>query len=421
MTTTELSAPPQSRLRRAWSGVWRLVVAVVLGFFIFALQYAPVFDMDPTTPGAEVFDGFIFLDLMLGLVCFILYPFRHRAPRTITALLLGFGAFSSLGSVAAMMALMSLATRRRWGEIALASVLFAGVGILAEAVLPLMPGEEPLQPWWLLPLLVVVFTAVLVLTGMYIGGRRQLHRSLEAELASNRRSQQAQLEQARANERTRIAREMHDVLAHRLSLVALHAGALEYRTDLSPEQVAEAAGIVRANAHLAVSELREVLGVLRDPQALSVEPNSTTPPPTLEQLGALLAESREAGTPTVLEGITAEAAELQGLNEMSSRTVFRVVQEGLTNARKHAPGQTVHVRLAGAPGGRLTVSLRNATIDGARTLVPGTGAAGPDAAPASGMGLTGLSERVRLAGGSLRAADDGAGHFVLEAWVPWNR
>lgn len=375
VTTTEFFSARQSRLRRAWSGIWRLLVAVVVGFFIFAFLYSPVLDMDPTAAGTEVFAGLIFLDLLLGLVCFILYPFRHRAPRTMTILLVVFGAFSALGSVAAMMALISLATRRRWGEIALASALFAGSAILAEAVLPLMPGEEPLQPWWLLPLLVVVFTAVLVLTGMYIGGRRQLHRSLEAELASNRRSQQAQLEQARANERTRIAREMHDVLAHRLSLVALHAGALEYRTDLSPEQVAEAAGIVRANAHLAVSELREVLGVLRDPQALSMEPNSTTPPPTLAQLGALLAESREAGTPTILEGNPPAATELEALDELSSRTVFRVLQEGLTNARKHAPGQTVHVRLAGDPGGRLTVSLSNATTDGPRALVPETGAA----------------------------------------------
>lgn len=421
MTTTEHSSPQQSRLRRAWSGVWRLVVAVVLGFLIFALLYTPVFELDPTAAGAEDFDGFIFLDLLLGVLCFILYPFRHRAPRTITALLVVFGAFSALGSVAAMMALISLATRRRWGEITVASVLFAGSALIAEAWLPLMPGEEPLEPWWPLPLLVVVFTAALVLTGMYIGGRRQLRRSLEAELVGNRRTQQAQLDQARANERTSIAREMHDVLAHRLSLVALHAGALEYRTDLPPEQVSEAAGVIRANAHLAVSELREVLGVLRDPGTASSEPNSTTPPPTLGRLEALLAESRDAGTPTVLEGPPPSTAELEGLDDTSSRTVFRVLQEGLTNARKHAPAQTVYVRLAGRAGGRLTVSLRNAVTDRTRALVPDTGAAGPGAAPASGMGLTGLSERVRLAGGSLTAAEDGEGHFVLEAWVPWNR
>ncbi len=421
VTTTELSSPQQSRLRRAWSGIWRLMVAVVLGLIGFIVAYSPVFEMDPSGPAAEAFTGFIFLDLLLGLACFILYPFRHSAPRTITILLVVFGAFSALGSAAAMMALISLATRRRWGEITIISVLFMGTSLLVETTTPLMPGEEPLEPWWLLVLLVVVFTAVLVLIGMYIGGRRQLRRSLEAELASNQRSQHAQLEQARANERTRIAREMHDVLAHRLSLVALHAGALEYRTDLPPEQVSEAAGVIRANAHLAVSELREVLGVLRDPATASSEPNSSTPPPTLGRLEALLAESREAGTPIVMEGNPPGPAELEALDDTSSRTVFRVLQEGLTNARKHAPSKTVHVRLAGSAGGRLTVSLRNAVTDRTRALVPDTGAAGLGAAPASGMGLTGLSERVRLAGGSLTAADDGEGHFELEAWVPWNR
>lgn len=421
MTTAELPAPPQSRLRRAWSGTWRLVVAVLLGIVAFAVVYAPVFELDPSGPAGETFGVLIFVDLVLGLLCFLLYPFRHRAPRTLTVLLVVFASFSTLGSAAAMLALVSLATRRRWAEIIIVSVLFMGASFLVETSMPLLPGEEPLEPWWLVVLFVVIFTAVLVLTGMYIGGRRQLRAALEAELASNRRSQDAQLEQARANERTRIAREMHDVLAHRLSLVALHAGALEYRTDLPAEQVSEAAGVIRANAHLAVSELREVLGVLRDPATVSNEPNSTTPPPTLGRLEALLTENREAGTPTVLEGNPPGATELEALDETSSRTVFRVLQEGLTNARKHAPAQTVYVRLAGNPGGRLTVSLRNGLTDRTRALVPDVKATGPSAAPASGMGLTGLSERVRLAGGSLSAADDGEGHFVVEAWVPWNR
>ncbi|MDN6299841.1 MAG: histidine kinase [Micrococcaceae bacterium] len=422
MTTTELSAPERSRLRRAWSGVWRMLVVVFFGLVGFIVVYATVFELDPSGPAGAAFTGFILLDLLMGLACFLLYPFRHRAPRTITALLVVFGAFSALGSVAAMMGIVSLATRRRWGEITFVSVLFLTSSLVAESVMPVLPDEEA-APWWILALLGTVFTAVLVLTGMYIGGRRQLRAALEAELASNRRSQDAQLEQARANERTRIAREMHDVLAHRLSLVALHAGALEYRTDLPAEQVSEAAGVIRANAHLAVSELREVLGVLRDPGTASSEPNSTTPPPTLGRLEALLAESREAGTPTVLEGNPPSATELEGLDDTSSRTVFRVLQEGLTNARKHAPARTVYVRLAGSPGGRLTVSLRNGLTDRTRALVPELAAAGPGSAPApaSGLGLTGLTERVRLAGGSLSAAEDGDGHFVVEAWVPWNR
>lgn len=415
MSTPEIPVTDGTRLRRAWGGTWRLLVVVVSGVLGFTITYGMATEgVDPAGPGSDALAVRMGLDALLGLGALILYPFRHRAPLVITTVIVLCAAASTLGAGAACLAIVSLSTRRRWQEISVIATLSVATGMAVEYLLPL---EGPQEPWWLLLLLGVGFTAVLVLTGMYIGGRRQLRHAMQAEIEGNLRTHQAQLEQARATERTRIAREMHDVLAHRLSLVALHAGALEYRTDLPREQISETAGIVRANAHLAVNELREVLGVLRDPQATAEHSHATAPPPTLAQLQQLLAESRGAGTPVVLDAGLPDPDLLETVEETASRALYRAIQEGLTNARKHGPGQTVHLRLAGTPDGELTVSLRNAIPARGHSPEPGT----PPALPASGMGLTGLTERLRLVGGTLATGTDAAGQFVLEAQVPWNR
>jgi signal transduction histidine kinase len=210
---------------------------------------------------------------------------------------------------------------------------------------------------------------------------------------------------ARDAERSRIAREMHDVLAHRISLVALHAGALLYRDDFSRAQTAETAQTIHANAQLALTELREVLGVLRAGHgAQDIE----RPQPTLAELPALLADAREAGTDVRLEAAMPDhARDLSQVPETLSRTAFRIVQEALTNARKHAPGQRVGVRLAGAPGAGLDLEVRNpAGVEVGLAL------------PSAGVGLVGLTERAELAGGALDYGVLG-GSFVVKARLPW--
>jgi signal transduction histidine kinase len=141
---------------------------------------------------------------------------------------------------------------------------------------------------------------------------------------------------------------MHDVLGHRLSLLSVHAGALEFRPDASPEEIARAAKVIRENAHLALQDLREVIGVLRAPVG-------ELPQPTLADLRQLVAESGRAGMRVGLR------EELGGATvpDLVGRTAYRTVQEGLTNARKHAPGAEVVVRLAGSPGEGLTVEVGN--------------------------------------------------------------
>jgi signal transduction histidine kinase len=205
----------------------------------------------------------------------------------------------------------------------------------------------------------VVVQGAAVGWGLFIHYRRQLVLSLRDRAV--RAEAEAQLRAAQAQQRARdeIAREMHDVLGHRLSLLSVHAGALEFRPDASPEEIAGAATVIRENAHLALQDLREVIGALRAPVG-------ELPQPTLADIAPLVAESGRAGMRVGLGEETSGA-----VPELVGRTAYRVVQEGLTNARKHAPGAAVAVRLAGAPGQGLTVEVANEAPD------PGSGS-GPD-------------------------------------------
>ena len=129
---------------------------------------------------------------------------------------------------------------------------------------------------------------------------------------------------------------MHDVLAHRLTLLSVHAGALEFRPDAPPAEVARAAGVIRDSAHEALQDLRQIIGVLRSPG----EGADDRPQPTLATLDALVAESREAGMKVVLDSRVPDAS---GVPAATGRNAYRIAQEALTNARKHAPGAEVTV------------------------------------------------------------------------------
>ncbi len=236
------------------------------------------------------------------------------------------------------------------------------------------------------------------------GALARSHRRLVGSLRERARRAEAEqgrrVAEARAAERRSLAREMHDVLAHRLSLVATHAGALEYRPDSSPERLARAAGVVREGVHQALDELRQVIGLLREDD----ESEDPRPQPTLEDLRGLLHEAREAGQAVALR----DEADDAPLPPTTARTAVRVLQEALTNARKHAAGLPVEVDLGGRAGAELVIEVRNPLPE-------------PDSAPAvpgSGLGLVGLTERVRLAGGRLDHGGDGR-RFRLAARLPW--
>jgi signal transduction histidine kinase len=186
--------------------------------------------------------------------------------------------------------------------------------------------------------------------------------------------------------------------------VAAAVGATGIAAQLIGYQLANAAGVIRASVHQALSELRDVIAVLRDTE--SETDWSEHPQPVLADLPGLIEEASSAGTHIQLDNRVRDSAEPPAA---VGRTAYRVVQEGLTNARKHAAGQPVRVILSGAAGAQLTIEMSNP--------VPASPAAAP-VAPGSGTGLVGLSERVQLAGGELEH-QLASGEFRMRAWIPW--
>jgi signal transduction histidine kinase len=243
-------------------------------------------------------------------------------------------------------------------------------------------------------LLSVLITLFVIPWGLFTRAQRDLLRGANERARAAEAEQRAHVEQAREAERRRIAGEMHDVLAHRLSLLSVHAGALEFRPDAPPEEIAEAAGVIRANARDALQELREVIGVLRS-DADGVVP----PQPTLDAIPSLIEESRAAGMK-----VSAQVG-VAGGDVLLGRTAYRVVQEGLTNARKHAPAAAVEVSVQAAEDLVVEVVSRRSALR--VESEPG------------GSGLIGLAERVELVGGALEHGLNPRGDFVLRATLPW--
>ncbi len=340
----------------------------------------------------ELGSGLLALDVAVGLVSCALVPVLWRRPVAGALAVSALAVLSPSATPAATLAVLYVAQRLplRW------AVGVALAGIAAHALLGAWrPAGGLSYPWWLL--LMAVAYAALIGWGALLKSRRELLMSLRERAVRAEAERDLRVAEARMHERTRIAREMHDVLAHRLSLVATYAGALEYRPDLCAQQLSQAAGVVRAGVHQALAELRDVIGVLRDPLA----DDDDRPQPVLADVPRLVQESRDAGAAVALD----DQAGAQ-VPTAIGRTAYRVVQEGLTNARKHAPGQPVRITMAGQPGGRLVIDIRNPT--GTASTMPG-----------AGTGLIGLTERVRLSGGQLAHDLAGTGEFRLHVWLPW--
>lgn len=335
------------------------------------------------------------LDLPVGLIALTLVPLMLRRPVTAALVLAALAVVSPLAAPVGPTAVLQVAQRRRFG-VALTMGAVGAAGHIARYTW--RPLDSMSFLWW--SGLVIAAHAALVGWGAWWQARIDLVASLRERAVRAEAEQGRRVAEARAFERRQMAAEMHDVLAHRLSLLATYAGALEYRPDASPEQLASAAGVVRSGVHDALDELRQVITVLRD----DVTDEGDRPQPRLADIPALVAESRAVGVDVVLHGPTWDDEPSGAV----ARAAYRVVQEGLTNARRHAPGFAVEVRVDGVPGEQLVLEVCNP--------VPPFGSAGE--AMGSGTGLVGLTERVHLAGGRLdHATKDGT--FSLKAWLPW--
>jgi signal transduction histidine kinase len=396
--TVEPDRPAPRRSTRDWA-VDTACFVVSLGFTLIVTAALVGGDPGWLSGYADDPKWLVWTDLVVGVAAAILLWWRRRWPVQLTLYTLPFGLFTITAAGSFMIMLFTVVVHRKAAIAGPVVALFALVSAGFIAVRPERGAGYLESLVWTLVLL-----AIVVLWGMVVRSRRQLVVSLRDRAERAEAEQQLRVIQARFLERTRIAREMHDVLAHRISLLSLHAGALEIRPDAAPADVAGAAGVIRASAHQALQDLREVIGVLREPDG-DGEPER--PQPTLRELHALADESRAAGVKVRLE-VRVEDAD--GLPAGTGRTAYRIVQEGLTNARKHAPGTTVRVAVGGAAGSGLSVEVRNPVRVGGGPL---------PAIPGTGTGLVGLTERATLAGGRLTHGRTPEGEFALQAWLPW--
>ncbi|MCX4476310.1 histidine kinase [Streptomyces cellulosae] len=361
------------------------------------------------------------------------------------------GSAASGGAVALLVALLSLVRRSLPATVLLASSVLAGSVLGCGPLLiyaSWSAGSRIRRPWravgayaaglvlYVVPALLadggegipglsLLMTAVLgggpylalaVVPGLasrYRAQRRDLLEALRRHNAQLVREQAMVARQARLLERQRIAQDMHDSLGHQLALIAVHAGALEVDPGLGDRQ-REGVGILREAARSAMRELREAVGILRDD---TEEPPAPAPGPEPEAAGAphargaagvdaLVASSRSAGAPVELR----RSGERRPLAPAVDHAVYRIVQEGLTNAHKHAPGAPITVELRYEPDS-LVVEVANAPV-------PEGAPSGPPAI-SGGQGLAGLEERARLVGGMVHSGPSPDGGFRLAGVLPY--
>ncbi|MFB4282905.1 sensor histidine kinase [Nonomuraea sp. MTCD27] len=244
--------------------------------------------------------------------------------------------------------------------------------------------------------LIAVIVSVAVLFGYNVRVRRTATAKLVKE---EQRTRQAESAQAVLEERARIARELHDVVAHHMSVIAIQAEAVPLKAAGDPAQLEAGLAEIRGLSLEAIAELRQVLGVLRDQDGRT----DTAPQPGLDRVEELIANARAAGLAVLVK----RSGTLDGLPPAVELSAYRIVQESLSNAMRHAPGATVAVDVA-RKGGELRLRITNG---------PGT-APGERAGRGAGQGLVGMRERAALLGGTLDAGPLASGGFEVRATLP---
>jgi len=296
--------------------------------------------------------------------------------------------YLSIAYVPLVIALFDLGLSRapRW------QVAVAAVGSVVAYMAPLWPPED--VPFLVEPLVdATIYTVGPALLGAFLRERRTARAQLVELRAAQSLGQRQAAEVALSRERAVLAREMHDVVSHQVSLIAVQAGAMQ--VGAADERSREAARTIRGLSTVTLEELRGMVEVLR---AAGGERRELAPQPTLEDVPALVAAS----------GIRVETAlDLPGdLPAAAQRAVYRTVQEGLTNARKHATGAAVRI------SGRLDAGHVVLEVDAGAPTLPLLDL------PSGRHGLTGLRERAQLLGGTLTAETRADGSHLLRLRFP---
>ena len=403
-----LALPDDDTFGRGWHRVRRTgrdwtIDAIA---FVMSVGFGGLFLSGTVHTAAEPLSRpVVVVDVVSGAIACLAIWLRRRWPVGVALATLPVVALSAFGAVATLVTLFTVAVHRRVAVLLPVTFLF-----LAAAFVYTLYRPDKVINFWEMNAYSVIFVSAILAWGMFVRARRQLVLSLRERAERAEATQRLFADQARSAERARIAREMHDVLAHRITMVALHAGALEMRSDLPAEQVGATAGLIRSAARQALEELREVVGVLRTDGATDTGDALCAPQPTLADIGQLVTEARHAGMNVEASMDLATVDDAPGA---LGRDAYRIVQEALTNVSKHARGTATIVHLDGRPGDGLNVVVRN-------RLPVGELAGSPEAVlPGGGTGLTGLAERVSLSGGTLVCGPTAAGDFVVAAQLRW--
>lgn len=369
--------------------VWVGALFITVAYAIALVPRYPTWGADAAAPSPPDWQLRLAIDLTLAVVGLMLLALGLRRGRTdVLVLTMVVGLVPLWTQVSSYVAATMLGMRR---GLAVIPVVFVSVGAsVLDAWLPL-GGFEYYTSAGDVARQYIAMTApylICVLLGMSLQGREDLLRSTEREASLARATQDARVAQGRAEERARISREMHDSLAHRLSLVSLHAGALASRGDLDPAAVRGIATTIQTVAADAGSELRQILAVLHDDGAGD---GSRAGWPEVEQV---IAQERGAGQELQVTVADHWRGAFEAADAGARHGVVRTVEETLTNARRHGAGGPVSLTFDVEQGsGALVVECLNERC-------PGVGE-GTRGAPGHGLGLPGLGERLRLLGGSL--------------------
>ena len=407
-----MDSPPRPLAERLSARQW-ILIDIVAAALIYAASAGVIHAGGPTAPSGA---GWIAArTLAVGVACLAL-PFRRRFPTAVLCVVTaavafvngaagppdfggGGGGLLVLALPLAIYAVVLTSRRRR-------AVFEVGAAVLAiEAGALVAPGG----PDWGATLLELALAAVGWLAAENVRTRRAYVKGVMERAAAREREREERARQAGTDERLRIARELHDVVAHAMSIIAIRSGVARMALQHArPQEVSEALGIVEDTSRQALQELRSIVGVLRGTDS-DTAPAQREPAPGLADLEQLVAQIGEAGVPVHLR-VEGQPTRLPPGVDLSA---YRIVQEALTNVVRHATPATAELVIRYQPA-EITIEV----TDNGRSSPPAS--AGGQSANGSGHGLVGMRERVALYGGTLQAELTPTGFRVL-AGIPTGR